>query len=72
MSAGGSIGTPPALNRNDPVITQFAGAPEDYYYYAGFEEPEGMLGMAYATAKAKLTEQWVLQAARPLRCAARA
>lgn len=44
------------LNRNDPVITQFAD-PSEAYYAAGLNEPNNVLGMAYVTTKRHLTDE---------------
>ncbi|MBN2217558.1 MAG: TonB-dependent receptor [Pirellulales bacterium] len=44
------------LNRDDPVITQFAD-PSEAYYAPGLSEPSNLLGMAYVTTKTKLSER---------------
>jgi hypothetical protein len=50
-----------ALDVNDPVITQFSD-PSYTYYDAGLNEPHDLLGMAYLTAKIKLSPQWTFNA----------
>ena len=49
------------LNRSDPVITQFAD-PDEAYYAPGLSEPSNVLGMAYFTAKRKVTDETTLNA----------
>ena len=47
-----------ALDAQDPVVTQYnspADYANNYYYTPGFDDPHALLGMAYLTAKVKLS-----------------
>jgi outer membrane receptor protein involved in Fe transport len=51
----------PSMDSDDPVVTEFDD-PEDSYYMPGFLETSRTLGMAYITAKRKLTEATTFRA----------
>jgi iron complex outermembrane recepter protein len=60
LTVGGRIDyATPSLDVNDPVITQNDN-PNDWYYTPGFSQLSRTLGMAYATGKYALTDQYTL------------
>ncbi|MCC6124924.1 MAG: TonB-dependent receptor [Pirellulales bacterium] len=60
VSVGGRVDyATPSLDVNDPVITQIDD-PNEWYYTPGYSQLSRVLGMAYATGKYALTDQYMM------------